>query len=309
MIGAGPHLSHSRINTEATCPRKAYLHYDLRLEPNVRSAALRIGATLADALEQGVVPAIEAMWTQWEASVRRAEGNPWIKATPRAALEKDEAMVRGAYRGYIDVYGQPTSDAREVEYRAPIDGTPYHLLGRADAVREQVDGLVVIEDKWRAKRQTMTALDQQLRYSAWGLTATQEKRPVEFRYRQHTKPAIKQKRGEDWADFLLRLEENQSDPKKFHEDVIYVHELPRDADSDSVFIPSDSVDQVPAELRAWATTVAMRHAVGNHPPVTSRCDDFGGCEYLPICRGEPGAMHGFHVREAFNPQAQEATTT
>jgi hypothetical protein len=170
---------------------------------------------------------------------------------------------------------------REQSYEVPIPGTDWTLVGRADGViYDAFTGTVdVVEDKLRATKQNVTWIDQQLRFSAWALA--QEGTPVRaFRYRQVVKPprSMRQRKDENWKDWLDRLEREAADPKRMHETLVMPEGKPADTER---------------ELRAWVLATEHRLSVGVHPRNTSRCDDFGGCTYRDLCHEQPGAEHAF----------------
>jgi hypothetical protein len=292
-------LSHSSIGTQLACLRRFGYAYEDRLELIARPAALSLGAAFAKAIEHGD-PGIGIQALAAEREVHDQEDHDW--------LAKDMAVVGGAAKAYLDRYRQPAGKWQgfnivtdpsaegvgallpEKEYlvrlRNPETGhysNTFDLHGRADGVIDHGDFLELIEDKLvgalTAQMVKRVRLDRQVSlesYALWRITG----KPVrKIRYRHTRKPSIKQKQNESVEDFCQRvLEDYESRPD------FYLHEETTYRDADDLLL-------IEQELWSWAKQrrEAMRDSIW--PRNVASCDDWGGCQFLPLCTARPDEMN------------------
>lgn len=237
----------------------------------------------------------------------------------------DEAIVRGASRLYLKLWPANDVEQREFEYRvrlrSPWTGAysnTYDLLGYADALVDpwpkdapapEVAAdlgqmpLELIENKLvgRIERAQVLSLplSRQLaleRYGVWRATG----RPVtRVWYRWVKKPSIQQRTGrkkdksdaETIDEFVERVEADYEARPDF-----YAHE------EDPKFVTTEDLLRVEADLWEWAEDVRQRMRPGADgrrrvfDRDTSRCSEYGGCQFIPICTGDPDARSLYKVR-------------
>lgn len=243
----------------------------------------------------------------------------------------DEAIVRGASTLYLKKWPAPLNETREFEFRvrlrSPWTGAysqSYDLLGYADGVidpagplldlgRDYENPLELVENKLvgRIDEATITSLplNRQLaieRYGLWRATG----RPVtRVWYRWVKKPQIKQRGGrkqdksdaESIGEFCARIEADYEARPDFYA-----------IQEDPSFVTTADLLRIEAEL--WETAADMRDymrpARDGHrrafPRDTSRCSDYGGCDFVPICTGAPDAAALFNVRPARSVKSESA---
>jgi hypothetical protein len=256
------HLSNTSLGTFLGCQQRYEFGYEQRLEPAVTATPLEMGRAFAYALETGD-PADGEIQVREQAleQAQQAEGNPWIAAPELQAVDVSATVVREAARAYLQRYGQHRQ-TREVELRArvrnPASGGRYSLT---HDVMCRVDA---VSDDWR------TLFEDKL-------TGQIPRKSLAARIRLDRQVSIE--------DYLERIgEEYATRPDHY-----LVEEVATRSHDDFL--------RLEQELWEWAEQIRRARRVGVFPRNTGACHDFGGCKYLALCAGEPGAEHQFRVRE------------
>lgn len=298
------HLSHSSLKTFLACQQQYQFHYEQRLEPVVTARPLALGRAFAHALAHADPDVGEQLLR--EDAAREAEaagGNPWITLPTEQEVDVQATIVREAARAYLHRYGQ-RGETREVEMRArirnPVVGGRYSLthdlVGRVDALSD--DLATMSEDKLtgRVDQRSLAArvrLDRQVMIGAYLVWRTTGAVVERVRYRVTLKPQIRMRKDETHALYLVRITAEYADqPKKY----LFEEEATPTVED---FL------RLERELWTWAETVRTARRDGTWPRNTAVCHDFGGCRFLAICSGEPGAEHQYRVREE-RPEAVSA---
>lgn len=292
------HLSQTALKTFLTCQQQFSWHYEHRLSPAVTANPLAMGRAFAHALEHSD-PDAGARLLQREASVEaeRAASNPWVLAPSTAEVRTMATIVRESARTYLHAYGH--HESREVELRArirnPARGGRYSLthdvMARLDAVSR--DWTVLYEDKLvsqipRSSLAARVRLDRQVQIEAYLIWRTTGVLVSEVRYRMTLKPQIRQRQNETHDEFLQRVADD------------YVVR-PEHYLAEEVVHPSlDDFLRLERELWRWSEQIRESRRDGTWPRNTSACHDYGGCRFLSLCAGEPGARHQFVEREKEN---------
>lgn len=303
------HLSHSRINLFLACHRKYELHYVDRLEPMSDREPLSMGKAFQKAIELQDPEAGPRMLDGYE---WRVYGDPdmngWYPPEQPPVFHSQEAqdrhrinqaVVRAAAALYLQRWPAPVGETREFEYRVrlrnPWSGRysrTFDLLGYADGVigclhdaddPQNCDGpLELVENKLVGRVDSVMVqrlpLDRQLalaRYGIWRATG----RPVaKVHYRWVKKPSIKPRQGESIDEFLGRLASDYERRPDF-----YSYEPP------PTYVPASDLLRIEAELWTWAEQIREQRRRRLFDRNTSVCSDYGGCEFIPICTGDPDA--------------------
>lgn len=291
------HLSQSALKTFLTCQQQFGFHYEDRLDPVVTKTPLAVGRAFAHALEHNDPDAGEqALREQAAEEQAHAAGNPWVLAPDQADIDVNAMIAREAARCYLTHYGAH-DQTREVELRArirnPAPGGRYSLshdlLARLDALSP--DFTVLYEDKLvgqipRASLAAKVRLDRQVQIETYLVYRCTGVLVTEVRYRMTLKPAIRQRQKEQFESYLERIaEEYATRPEHYLAEEIVTPSL-------------DDFDRLERELWRWAEQIRESRRDGTWPRNTSACHDYGGCRFLPLCAGEPGARHQFVEREA-----------
>jgi hypothetical protein len=313
------HLSHSRIGMFLACHRRYELHYEERLEPVSRPAALSMGSAFQKAIElqDPDVGSLILDGFGWDGATNEflqpAEPLHFHTQEAEDKHRVNQAIVRAAAALYLRRWPSPVGEAREFEYkvrlRSPWTGRysrTFDLQGFADGLidRPGIRGgagtmrpddepsfLELVENKLVGRIDQITVqrlpLDRQLqlaRYGIWRATG----RPVnKVHYRWVKKPSIKQRQGETVDEFTHRLAADYETREDF-----YSYEPPPS------YITAADLLRIEAELWTWAEQLRALRRQAIYDRNTASCSDYGGCVFIPICSGDPDAEHLYYRREA-----------
>jgi hypothetical protein len=286
------HLSHSSLGMLLACQERFNLHYERRLRPAVTAEPLAIGSGFAQALEIGDP---EVAWAtvlgQYEAELDANGGNPWVSFASREEVEIGAQIAREAARCYLKSYGV-RGETRELEMRVRIRNpevggrvsATHDLLGRVDAV--DLENAVLVEDKlsssmMRSNLRQRVRLDRQVSigcYLVWRTTGVLIR---DVKYRVTLKPGIKLRQNETHEAFLERIAEDYATRSEHY----LIEEAATRDESDFL--------RLERELWRWAETVREARKDGTWPRNSAACLEYGGCRYLPLCAGEPGAENQY----------------
>lgn len=303
-------LSTSAIGTLLACEQRWYWQRERRLDPAIKPVALEMGSAFALATEHGDPElAYQSIMSGWRAAEERYGSYPWVVVPDERVALAMAVVARGAARAYIARYGR--RERREVEHRVrirnPVTGRPsltFDLVCRLDGLTD--DNRHLVEDKLVGeiprdgeKMQRKLALDRQVSiecYTTWRTTGVVVE---DVSYRMTLKPSIRQRKGrasrdggrtgvETFEDFLVRLEQEYAE-RPDH----YLAEFPCTRTTEDML-------RLELELWRWAEQLRSARKDGVWPRNTGACEDYGGCAYLGICSGEPGAIHQYAERSHFN---------
>lgn len=278
------HLSHSAITMLLACQRRWGWHYDAGLEQIARPRPLAMGSAFHKAIElRDPVKGAAEM------------DRPTADQAEYDSLLKDKAIVACAAAAYMARWPEEAR-TRELKYRirlrSPYTGAysrTFDLVGAADGVIDHGAYLELEEDKLVGRIDEITvkkvALDRQLGltcYALWRVTG----KPVRVvRKRFIKKPSIKQRQNETVEQFCARVAEDYEARPDF-----YAIEPPPS------YITSADLLRIECELWVWAEQLRALRRAKVYDRNTSACGDYGGCQYLPLCAGDPDAKALFHVR-------------
>jgi len=279
------HLSHSAIGTLLACNRRFEFRYEQGLEKIGRPEALTLGKAFHHAIEHGDPVAGAALLDRL-----------YEDQDDHDEILKQKAIVSGAAFAYLEAYGKmaPKKEGskwgepvgREFAYRirlrSPYTGAysrTFDLLGYADGVIDHGSYLELVEDKFvgqiNKNAVKRVRLDRQVTLEAYALWRITGKQVRKVRYRFTRKPSIKQRQGENVAEFCQRGIDDYRDRSDF-----YLVE-------DTTFRDADDLLEIEEELWTWAEQVRQARHGYIFPRNTASCDDYGGCEFLDLCtRGQ-----------------------
>lgn len=272
------HLSHSQVSTLLTCPQKYAFEYEEKIEPIARREALSMGKAFQYGIEmEDPQEAYDSLYDEWVVFSPEDEADREIKSR----------TVRAAAKLYLDTYPDEAG-AREYEYRVrlrnPWTGAysrTFDLLGYADEVIDNGGTLTLIENKLVGQITALNVrrlpLDRQISlacYGLWRATGLQVEKVI---YRWTRKPSIKPRKGETPGEFCERMELDYITRPDFY------------AVQETTYRSSADMARTEAELWEWAEQIRTGRKRKLWPRSTSRCGDFGGCPFIPICAGDPDA--------------------
>jgi hypothetical protein len=307
------HLSHSRIGMFLACHRRYELHYEERLEPVSRPAALSMGSAFQKAIElqdPAVGPLALDGWTAdtprtlmepgtlpTGIPVGRGEDGCWMSPPAeepyfhtQEAEDKhriNQAIVRAAAALYLRRWTGRYSQTFDLQGFADglIDPLEDPLLVAP------TDAYELVENKLVGRIDQITVqrlpLDRQLQLARYGIWRATGRTVNKVHYRWVKKPSIKQRQGETVDEFTDRLAADYEAREDF-----YSYEPPPS------YITAADLLRIEAELWTWAEQLRALRRQRIYDRNTASCSDYGGCVYVPICSGDPDAEHLYHRRGA-----------
>jgi hypothetical protein len=123
---------------------------------------------------------------------------------------------------------------------------------------------------------------QLLRYGVWRATG-RTVGTVHFRWVK--KPSIKPRQKETIPEFCERLAADYEERPDF-----YAYEPPPS------YITSADLLKIECELWLWSEQLRALRRQRAFDRNTSHCSDYGGCDYIPLCSGDPDAESLYRVR-------------
>jgi hypothetical protein len=315
------HLSHTRISMFLACHQKYGHHYDSRLERIDKRESLEMGKAYQKAIEHqraDWAPLFLDGWRVDEAiNLLPPDEEPYFhtqEAQDRHEINK--AIVRAAAALYLRKWPAPVGEQREFEFvvrlRNPWTGhysRTFDLKGYADGLvgmdvgnasvlagyppedRERIamGPLELVENKLVGRVDSVMVqrlpLDRQLqllRYGVWRATG-RTVGTVHFRWVK--KPSIKPRQKESIPEFCERLAADYEEREDF-----YAYEPP------ASYITSADLLRIECELWTWAEQLRALRRQRIFDRNTSHCSDYGGCEYVPLCSGDPDADSLYRIR-------------
>jgi hypothetical protein len=284
------HLSNNSIGILLSCPQKYGFSYDARIEPISKSEPLKMGS----AFQKGI-----------EAGDPRVAIDAFVKADGAILSQADEdrrrinATICGAAAlAYLEQFGSPDSEIREfgfrVRLRNPWTGAysrTFDLLGFLDALdRDEHGHLVNVENKFVGQigdvQVRKLPLDRQIALGCYGAWRALGEEVTQVRYRFVRKPSIRQKQGESVEEFCERVRADYAARPDFY---VKPEDFTRSA--------ADLV-RTEAELWEWADKVRRAEKRRLWDRNTAACHEYGGCDFLPICVGDPDAMSLYQRKDS-----------
>jgi hypothetical protein len=281
------HLSASQVSTLLACPQKYGFSYEEKLEPIAFRPALSLGKAFQKAIEMADPEAgVRAIWAE----------RSYTSQEQIDQIEKDAAIVGAASSLYLSLYPDKPNSQKEYGYRVqlrnPWTGAysrTFDLLGFADELAEEDGQLVLIENKFVAQISEVSIrrlpLDRQISLAAYGIWRATGREVSKVRYRFTRKPTIRQRKGESLGEYLMRVERDYNDRPDFY------------AEEQVIYRDQASLARTEAELWEWAEQVRASRKRHLWPRNTSACTDFGGCEFLPLCLGDPDALSLYQEKQ------------
>lgn len=326
-------LTHTKRRNWANCPRY-YLHSHLQhLTPRIQKTGRRRGSIFGNALEfvrvnkdvegfdlrQAINYKVDQMYDELIDT-----GNYGADQIPE--FEMEAAKMHIMVECYINRYGHDAR--RELEFNLPLVGPNgevserYRLGGKIDGIARtdiMPDGTkmaTLIEDKLvqTIQKAMILRLPLDAQASEYICAFIAQGWDAKMLYR-HTKwPGInllapKQFKtkadypGETLAEFEDRLYVDVAeDPGKYF-------------DEQNLYFPKEHLDDYRAGR--WGIAQQIERATdvfrSSHTPAmldstfpmnSSRCWEWGGCEFIPLCTKQPGAEHFYEVK-AENPELSD----
>jgi len=270
-------ITYSLMAVAKDCPRKLYLRYVRCLDLKNKKPSLTLGSAVHKFVETGDIDQALALY------------DDVLPQTPEQAdrMAIDMATVQAIAEQYPRFY-RPLDIRPEVKFRVPIlnpdtgaKSRRFHLSGKAD-------GIVLDDGKWwlfelKTASQITETYIERLRLNLQITTyiyALQRQFGIHFEgviYRIIRKPQIKQRRDESLQQFCERIKEDYRQRPEWY----FVEQ--------TVTRTQDDLDQFERELWHFTQVLLFRRRNDFWERNTSKCGEWGGCAFIPICLGYEGA--------------------
>ena len=285
-------LTHSSIQQFKNCRKAWYFRNVERLAPRLESQYRGIGTAIHAGLELGCS---ESAKTVYETSI------PFPSTQEEADnLEVNKAIIEAMLDGYFAQYGKWFPDAQqfftEAKFCVDIINPRTKAVSRSFKLSGKADGLAKINGRWWLVEYKTASqvgksyidklmLDAQMTTYVYGLQKHLGITIDGIIYRILRKPSIRQTKKETVSQYLERLTEDYKARPNFY---FFEEKLYRSQDDMKAF-----------EQELWELTQDMLKCRRENLWYrnTSRCIDWGNCEYMALCCHKPDAMDMYVTRE------------
>lgn len=337
-------LTHSKRRDFLNCPRYYYLRHEEHLAPRLSKSGRRRGTIFGDALQAArdamnaedpnytptTLEALEAaMETIDQAYVEMFQE---ITSTEESVdLEIERIKIRVMVRAYIDRYGFKAR--REVELDLPFAHPLTGGFSKTFRLGGKIDGIEVvgpskgrvIEDKFvgQIQKAMIDRLPLDAQSTEYVAALASRGWAAEVAYRHTLFPGINPKKGkeaplltpggkpskaksvppETLDEFERRLEDdvNVDRPEHYFDQQILVFPAEHMAEY-------ESERWVVGQMILQARQLAKTEGAAAFPKNPSRCWEWGGCEFIPLCTMQQDARDRYVVVRD-NPELTERSAS
>jgi hypothetical protein len=264
-------LTYSNMAQFRDCPQKFKLSIIDGLRMIAVKPSLRIGTAFHLYREKGE-EAVEEYFAQYH---------------PSNQFEADDLEIqRAVTKGLMSIAPEDSGVVREVEWTNPLinpaTGAPsrtFLLGGKADGVVRLDEGHALIEEKTTGGSIGKSdidklSIDTQVLNAIVNLETSPDIRIAQVWYRYYRKPSIKQKQSETVNQYCERVRQDYIERPEF-----YFHE-------EKLIFPRPQLEAFKYDLWQVGKAVLWFRRYNLWYRNTSHCKDWGGCQFLPLCRGD-----------------------
>lgn len=315
-------LTHTKRSTFKDCHRRFYYRHEARLVPRAQRAGQRRGGNLGTVLfriqqkeQAGETYVLRRFIEEVADELYDAH---FVSSTIEAhdlAIEKVKVIEMA--EAYVMTYG--IDRRREVVYELPLINPLTGRPMKAFKCAGKIDGVVplgnkharIIEDKFVKQIQKAQIdklpLDDQITEYVDALAREGWTAEVEFRHTRY--PGINPEKpktfkskpdypGESLEEFGQRLREDIAQRHSFY------------FDKQTLMFSTDHLEEY--RLQRWmvAKEILERRIMAKKIGVAawyknpSKCADYGGCQFLPLCTGQEDAEFLYEVSEVQDPELE-----
>lgn len=285
-------LTQTAMSTYMDCPFKFKVRYIDRLVPVVEKTSLFIGRLFHLYREAGWDAVEEEFATFMPSDQDEADQKEitWAILQGMASIAPDEPEVMREFE-WDNELPNPDTSGKSLSFR---------MGGKADGLKKldvNITGndYALIEEKTRgsAIRESdiqKLSVDFQVQNAIVNIEACTDYKIREVWYRYFRKPSIRQKQNETLDQYCERVVEDYRERPDF-----YYHE-------ERLIFPRPQLEAFKRNLWQLSKSIlwTKNHDLWYRNP--SHCSDWGGCVYLPICRGED--VTGLYKEREVNPELE-----
>lgn len=299
-------LTQTKRRDFKNCRRFFFLRHERHLTTRWAKTGRRRGAAFAEGLYAARMP--EPVEETLEAVYSEIEPRDQVMADD---MEFEQAVLLVLILAYIERYEQ--TEQRELEFSHPLVNPSTGRSSRSFRRAGKIDGLIrtgqtdaiLIEDKLVGALQepmiSRLPLDEQILEYVDALVANGWGVRVDYRFTRWpsiglhkaksfaTKPNIP---AETLDEFSARLAADIRERPDFY----FVQQL--------LVFPKEALVEFRQERWDVAQDLLLTRRTGRWYKSPSRCTEWGGCEFLPLCSGEAGA-EDLYVTIADNVELSE----
>lgn len=272
-------LTHSHMQLRKNCPVAEHYRYERGLVRRAQSASLTIGSAVHRGIETGKV----------EEALRMFEGVYPSTQADQDAHEVMMATVEAMLTGYFAAYEPFDSYEAEIPFQVPIINPDTKARSKTFDLAGKVDGLTKIDGQWWICEYKTTSqltrayidrlqLDTQITTYMYGLQRLRSIKVAGVIYRIIKKPTIRQKQTETASQFRERVVEDYRARPEFY------------FDEQRLYRSQEDLEDFERELWMFTQRILQERREGIHFKNTSRCAEYGGCPYIPLCLKYQDAM-------------------
>lgn len=290
-------LTHSKMQTVKNCPMYFYWRHKKLLVPTMRDGARSVGSAVHKGIETGSIDDSIAVLTTQEPTTQEE----------RNRLDTDIAITKAMLTGYFEHFDTAFPEAEEripeLKFEVPIINPTTKATSRTYYLTGKADDLVKIDGQWWLVEHKTAGqigksyidrlmLDSQITTYIYGIQRMMDIDIVGVIYRILRKPTIRQTQKETLDQYLNRLTQDYINRPDF-----YFYE-------EKLYRSQEDLKQFERELWLFTKMLLKMENESIYFKNTSRCGEYGGCMYAPLCKQEPDAEMFFTTEES-NPELRE----
>ena len=314
-------LTHSKRGAFLNCPRYYYNRHERHLTPRVQKAGRRRGAAFGDAIfavADSEIPALDRDTDTLAEVVSASVAASYAEASPSTQDEADEleleqVKIRQMAYSYVLRYGVERGK-REITFDLPLINPSTGRSSRTFRRAGKIDGLLSLGDgRWRVIEDKFVGQIQKAMIDRLPLDAQsceyvdallQLGLEAEIAYRHTLNPTSAPKligtganrRRETLDEYAWRLAGDvEARPEHYFDQQIL--QFPQDRLDDYRRGRWGTARKI-LDARLLAKHIGWQEAFPMNP---SRCWEYGGCEFIPLCTRGDEALDLYEV-EPDNPE-------
>ena len=283
-------LTYSAMGQFKNCRKAFYYRNVLSIVPRIEKESRGIGSAVHKGIETGSI----------EEALRLFDNIFPSDQEEADKLEINKAIVHAMLEGYFNLYGSgfPEAEERypEFKFKIPIVNPKTKAKSKSFMLAGKVDDLIKTNNEWWLVEYKTAGtvdksyidklmLDTQITTYIYAIQKFFNIKISGVIYRILRKPSIRQTKKETVSQFIDRLMQDYKDRPEF-----YFYE-------EKLYRSQEDLNEFEAELWDITQDLLKCRKEGLWYKNTSRCKDWGKCEYIPLCACQPDAIELFKEKE------------
>lgn len=285
-------LTYSAMQSFKNCRRHYYYSYELCLRQKREKSFRRLGTAFHKAMETRNLKRALAIYDGLEPNSQdEADAIDTEKAVATG-------MIKGALKAFKDLQG-----TKEMKFIVPIENPQtgarsrtFSLAGKIDEVVDNEDEIWIVEYKTAAQINKAyidrLQLDSQITTYSYSVQRLLGRPVAGIIYRIAKKPSLRRRKNETLFEFQDRITADYEARPEFY------------FDEQKLYRSQDDLDEFQEELWQITQDILTARRKELWYKNTSRCAEWGGCEFLPLCLKYEHASLLYETIEK-NPELKE----